>query len=73
MIVEECIRKLLAMVRPSNTAIMRQLFTVRQGPKESILVFVIRFSGVALELGVDESRLKEAFVDALLPQWQLQA
>lgn len=52
---------------------MRRLFTVRQGQKESIPAFVIKFRGAALESGVEERRLKEAFVDALLSHWQMQA
>lgn len=73
MSVEECIEQLMVMVRPSNTTIMRKLFTVRQGQKESILAFVTRFRGATLESGVEESKLKEAFVDALLYHWQMQA
>lgn len=67
--VEECVGQLLAMVQPSKTSITHKLFTVKQDPKESIHVFIIRFRGAALEFGVEESRLKKAFVDALLPQW----
>lgn len=71
--VEECLGQSMVMVRPSITSIMRKLFEVKQNNKETIPALIIQFKGVALESGVEEDKLKEAFVDALLPHWQFQA
>lgn len=38
-----------------------------------MVAFVIRLTVASLESGVNEQRLKEAFLDELIPQWHLQA
>lgn len=68
----ECIRGLLAYVKPSQATIMRKLLYLKQSLKEPLATFVTRFNGAAVEARVNEERLKEAFVEALLVQWQTQ-
>lgn len=60
-------------VKPFGASVMRKLFQVKQVVKESVAAFVIRFRAASLESGVSEDKPKEAFLDALEPQWQLQA
>lgn len=68
-----CLNHLLQYVKPSIAYVMIKLFQVKQSPKEFVVAFVIRFRAASLESGAGEERLKEAFMDALVPQWQLQA
>lgn len=69
----ECIDKLLLYVCPSHASIMRKLLYLKQSPKESISVFVIKFKNSAIGSGMKEERLREAFLEAFIPSWRQQA
>lgn len=63
-----CLNQLLQYVKPFGAWVMRKLFQVRQSSRESVASFVLRFKATSLEPGVDESRLREAFLDAFIHQ-----
>lgn len=71
--VDQCVTQLLNYVRPSTTSIVRKLFYLKQNPRENIATFVLRFRSAAIGSGVEEERIREAFVEALNAQWQQQA
>lgn len=54
-------------VKPFGAFVMRKLLQVKQGSRESVASFVLRFRVASLESGVDESKLRKAFLDALIP------
>lgn len=47
-----CLNQLLQYVRPSGAYVMRKLFQVKKGSRESVAAFVIRFRAASLESGV---------------------
>lgn len=69
----ESIEKFLMYVRPSQASIMRKMLYLKQLPKETIYLFVIKFKNATIGSDVKEKRLREAFVEALTAAWRQQA
>lgn len=68
-----CLTKLRDYVKPSAASVLRHLLSIKQKERETVGGFIIRFRNAAIDSGVAESRLREAFIEALTPSWRQQA
>lgn len=63
--VQHALDQLLNYLKLSAASVLRKLFYLKQRPWETISQFVLKFRSDAINLGVLEERLKEAFIEAL--------
>lgn len=71
--VHDCLGKLCEFVKPSVGSVLRNLLSIKQKERELVGNFIFRFRNAAVDSGIEEERLKEALIEALIPLWRQQA